>query len=375
MIERIYVDNFQCLVNFELSLDPINLFLGSNGSGKTSVFMVLLKIQWLLYSGRVQDSFFTNELTRWHERTTQKFQLQIRGNGGVYEYSLAIEHNKKLDRARIRREFLKFDGQFLYEFDGEEVQVFRDDYSKGPKFPFDHNLSGLTTFQPRDDNKLATWFKQRMQRIYIVKLNPFYMPAQSASEDRRPVPDFGNFASWYRYLLQEYPGRVSKLWKALRVVLPGFDIFRIAETGPRHRDLIAVFRQENGSGPTMEYSFNELSEGQRALISLYTLLHCVLSEQDTEEATLCIDEPENFVALPEIQPWLMELHDRCGSGNHQALIISHHPEYIDYLAGSAGWFFDREAEGPVLARRFKDKDNSGLPISELVARGWIDEQT
>ncbi|WP_228061118.1 MULTISPECIES: AAA family ATPase [unclassified Coleofasciculus] len=45
MLKRIYIDNFRCLVNFELDVNMINLFLGSNGTGKSTVFEVLQKIQ------------------------------------------------------------------------------------------------------------------------------------------------------------------------------------------------------------------------------------------------------------------------------------------------------------------------------------------
>jgi predicted ATPase len=39
MLKRIYVDNFRCLVNFELKLDRVNLLLGRNGTGKTTVLV------------------------------------------------------------------------------------------------------------------------------------------------------------------------------------------------------------------------------------------------------------------------------------------------------------------------------------------------
>ncbi|HAX75624.1 MAG TPA: ATPase, partial [Cyanobacteria bacterium UBA11372] len=45
MLKRVYIDNFRCLVNFELDVDAINLFLGYNGSGKSTVFEALHKIQ------------------------------------------------------------------------------------------------------------------------------------------------------------------------------------------------------------------------------------------------------------------------------------------------------------------------------------------
>ncbi len=88
---------------------------------------------------------------------------------------------------------------------------------------------------------------------------------------------------------------------------------------------------------------------------------------------LCIDEPENFLALPEIEPWFQALYDRCTDTNQQALIISHHPKLINYLAASSGHWFDRDGEGPVRVRPVTDEAETGLPIDELVARGWIHE--
>jgi hypothetical protein len=88
--------------------------------------------------------------------------------------------------------------------------------------------------------------------------------------------------------------------------------------------------------------------------------------------TLCLDEPENFVALPEIQPWLTALYDHCEAGNMQALLISHHPELINYLLASPiGIWFDRQANRPTRTKRIAVNNGDGLPASELVARGWI----
>ncbi|MCE2717734.1 MAG: AAA family ATPase [Dolichospermum sp.] len=120
------------------------------------------------------------------------------------------------------------------------------------------------------------------------------------------------------------------------------------------------------------YGFNELSDGQKTLIALYTLIYCT---QD-EDYTLCIHEPENFLALPEIQPWLIELYDFCADKKLQALLISHHPELINYLLASPiGYWFERQSNSPARVRKItnEESDHSGLPISELIARGWLHE--
>ncbi len=84
MLKRIYVNNFRCLVNFELTVDSLNLFMGSNGSGKTTVFEVLRKLQKFILGDqafqqdyKVSDLFASKDLTRWQKSNIQKFELRI----------------------------------------------------------------------------------------------------------------------------------------------------------------------------------------------------------------------------------------------------------------------------------------------------------
>ena len=87
--------------------------------------------------------------------------------------------------------------------------------------------------------------------------------------------------------------------------------------------------------------------------------------------TLFLDEPDNYVALPEIQPWLMALTDACGEAVSQVVVCSHHPELIDYLGADSGILLQREKSGVVTARKPEiDKLEGGLKLSELIARGW-----
>ena len=128
----------------------------------------------------------------------------------------------------------------------------------------------------------------------------------------------------------------------------------------------------NGHKP-IEYRFDEIADGDRALIALRfaSLIHYARFEH----VTLCIDEPENFLALAEIQPCacrgLVRPYDFCSDDELQALLISHHPDLIDFLALSRGYWFERDNDTPTRARRLTDDDSGGFPMSKLVARGWI----
>ena len=99
MLKRIYIDNFRCLVNFELDLDAINLFLGSNASGKSTVFEVLQKIQaFVSGDSKVEGIFKLADCTRWQTLQIQRFELEILGNGGCYTYQLGIDQQTKQSR-------------------------------------------------------------------------------------------------------------------------------------------------------------------------------------------------------------------------------------------------------------------------------------
>jgi predicted ATPase len=373
MIERVYIDNYKCFVNFEVHLLAVQLILGANGSGKTTFLDVLETIRDFLTDGNTTaNSFPATTLTAWDKRRTQKFELEIKGNGGVYHYRLVVEHEPKSLRNRIANEELKFDQKVLYEFDGKDAHLFRDDGSAGPVFPFDWSRSGIPTVPERQDNTLLTWFRRRVERIYVFSPDPLRMTAQSDAELARPDRRLHQLASWLRHLSQESYDSYTEIQKSLKEgALDGFLGFNLAKAGETSRVLKFDFQYEARpmdwtAAHKFSLNFDQLSDGQRNLVALFTVLHSAVAA----DITLCLDEPDNFVALREIQPWLVELIDRARSTAGQCFLISHHPELMNYLASSQGTRFFRDDLGPVRAKPFETNADEGLLPAEIVARGW-----
>jgi predicted ATPase len=145
---------------------------------------------------------------------------------------------------------------------------------------------------------------------------------------------------------------------------------RLKPAGEKSRALWVEFGTtagETSPEKITEYRFNELSDGQRTLIALYALAVCAVDEENT----ICLDHPESHLALPEIQPWLMRLADATEEGRCQAIIATHHPELINLLAAHSGYWLERQSGGPTRVKKIGDQDSSGLPLSELIARGWL----
>jgi predicted ATPase len=373
MIKNIFVDNYKCLSNEDIDLSSLNLFIGDNGTGKTAIFESLSIVKQLIVGERKVDRLLpSSTLTRWENRSIQTFEVNIEGNGGLYKYHLEVDHSRSEDKRRIKLERLTFDGRPLFEFELGDVQLYWDSFEEGPTYPFDWERSALPTIMERDDTKKLSWFKRRLDNLYILRIDPYSMSGQSQKEDSSPEPDLRNFASWYRHLSQENPERLSPLFERLKESINGFDVLKMAKEGGGNRTMkMLIDHQVNEDGDRVveDYSFDELSEGQKAIVALYSILEFTVRE----DVTLCIDEPENYLSVSEIQPWLMDLAEASNDNGAQAVLISHHPEFIDMLALEKGTLFERPNAGPVRTSPFKLNGSSNLSPSEIFARGWHNE--
>lgn len=367
MLKRLYADNFRCLVNFELKLDRVNLLLGENGTGKTTVFEVLYRLQqFLAGNAKVLNVFQSTELTRWQESPTQRFELDLEITDARYAYSLIIEHDPDRRKARVKMESLTLNEQPLFQFEEGTAKLYHDDFTRGPEYPFDWTQSGLAVLQPRPDNKKLTRFRTELSKIIVAAIHPMRMSSESREEESSLARHMENFTSWYRYVSQEHQGAIFELVQELAKVIPGFNSFSLKEAG--EAKLFKVLMKQPGTNVRQQitYDFMELSDGQRALIALYTVVFCL---KDLG-VSLFLDEPDNFITLRELQPWLNTVKDLTGEGIEQAVIISHHPEIIDQLAIPSGRWFERDSNAPTRVTDQPKAKVEGLKPSEVMARGW-----
>jgi predicted ATPase len=260
---------------------------------------------------------------------------------------------------------LELGGKKLFHFSDGMAHLYHDDFKPGPDYPFDWTQSGVAVLQPRNDNKKLTRFRRELAKIVVAFPDPLRMSSESRQEESTLSRFMENYASWYRYVSQEHQGAMVNLFTELKQVLSGFHSFSMREAGEA-RVLKVLMELPGGEGRPLVYDFRELSDGQRVLIALYTLLFG-LGDQGV---SLFLDEPDNYVALREIQPWLTALTDAAGRGIEQVALISHHSEIIDYLALESGRWFERDGETPARVSDHPKAEVNALKVSEVIARGW-----
>ncbi|MBI3467105.1 MAG: AAA family ATPase [Planctomycetes bacterium] len=372
MLERLYVDNFRCLVNFECRFSSKQLLLGPNGGGKTTVFNVLATLRDFCVGGLTPDNLFLGfTKTRWQDVPEQTFELDVRGNGGLYTFRLVIDSSAELPaRPRVAKEEVFYSGRPLFRFAQGEVHLYNDQHEEKFKYPFDWFRSAFATVSERPEYQKLSWFKRWLANLLLVTPDPHQMLPYADREAPTPMPNLSNFAAWYRHIRLESDDQ--PLLKDLRDALPGFVSMDLKDAGLGNRFLVLTFSADTSPGQTgQNYAqyFSELSDGQRVLVGLYTVLHFALKPG----ACVLFDEPDNFIALREIEPWLEKVLERVEEQDSQAVLISHHPEFLNRLALPGGIVLDRPGGRHARVGPFTDPDQTGLSPAELVARGWEHE--
>ena len=178
MLRRIFVNNYKCLLDFELKFDELTLLLGDNGSGKSAIFEVVKMLRDFIGSDSpINRLFLTKDVTGWgtdpawddprsstsnwlnvpiqysiqgeeddenKSKSVQFFELEFcDANETTFAYQLVIWHDRNQKLVRVASEILTCNGRPLFEFQIGEAQLYNDRHEKGPQLNMDITHSGL----------------------------------------------------------------------------------------------------------------------------------------------------------------------------------------------------------------------------------------
>lgn len=368
MITRLYANNFRCLVAFKAEFDSFGVLCGPNGSGKSSVFDALRLIRNLgtgdgVLGGTGEHDVSSLEFTNWLESTVQEFELGVSAEGHDFEYLIHIEQTTEFERPRIVKEHATCDGNKLFERDLEGVSFTRPEGSTAG-FPLDWRQAALASIQPKGPLSELAKLQEAIARLLILRPNPRGMERESKAESKLPDLYLVGLTSWYRSLSQDLEWSIG-LRDLLHEVWPDFKSLKLVDVGLNAKALQLRFSEKNGGGAGALF-FDQLSDGEKALLGLY-MVRAALNTGAVQ--TVLFDEPDNYVGLPELQPWVLTLREILDDV-HQAILITHHPEILSSAGQDHGRYLWRDNHtSPTRIGPLKTPD--GISPGEAIARGWV----
>ena len=361
MITRLYVNNYRCLVAFDMKFDSLEVLCGANGTGKSSVFDAIKFICDLAggrcflggQTGDLNNRVVTKlEFNHWLNNTTQEFELEIKVDDYAFKYIIHIEQTPPHE-PRIIKETAFCNSKELYNRDRDGVHF--DSGRSG--FPLDWRQAALASIQPVPERKEIEILQKALSSLLIVRPNVRSMEFESKTESSFPNFDFSNLTSWYRHLAQDQEF-TDLLRGSLQSVWPDMKFLKLADAGMSFKVLELHFAGE-------VIPFSCLSDGEKMLVSLY-MIHAALAKGNT--SSVFIDEPDNFVSLQELQPWLLSMSEIMDK-HRQAILISHNAEILDSNPSRSVVFGRDNHKSPT--RIWPLDMPGGMSVRDALVRGWV----
>ncbi|MDQ2098416.1 MAG: AAA family ATPase [Tychonema bourrellyi B0820] len=369
MLQRLYVNNFRCLENFELLIKgmPSALLIGKNGAGKSTIASALEVLQKICRgTNRMRDLEKLNlispkDFARGKSDVPIRFEIEVLLEDKLYKYVLALELPEKFRELRVFEEQLLVAGEPIYYRKEAQVTLHTSSQNREAQFMVDWHLVALPVIQKQSETDPLHIFKTWLARMIILAPIPSLMTGDSNGETLEPKRDGSNFGEWISGLLSRYPAAYTQVDKYLREVMPDIQDFLNELIGKDSKSMMVRFEENNAN---LSIEFNDLSDGEKC----FFLCAVVLAANKFYGPLFCFwDEPDNYLSLSEVGHFVMSLR-RSFKNSGQILVTSHNEEAIRKFSNENTFILDRKSHlEPTLVRLLSDIPVRGDLINALIS--------
>lgn len=363
VIKRLYVHNFRCLENFELPISGQSsvLLIGKNGAGKTTVSFAIEILQKIARgTNRVGGLVKPKDLTRGRSDVPMRFEIEVELESKIYAYVIAFEYPEGFRDLRVHEEKLTVDGKPVYSRKVSQVYLAKTGQENEAKFIIDWHLVALPIIQLQPTKNPLSVFKQWLANMLILRPMPSLIRGDSDQETLQPNPPVSDFSAWFSGLLAHAPSAYTRIDEYLKQVMPDLNDIKNPEIGTDSRSLFVQFSNSQGS---LTLPFEDLSDGEKC----FMICALVLAANHAYGPLFCFwDEPDNYLALSEVQHFVMALRRAFQSGG-QLIATSHNQEAIRCFSDENTLVLHRKSHlEPTIIRSVEDARASGEFTGDLV---------
>ena len=375
IFETIRVQGFRRLYDVDLKLKPLNVVIGANGSGKTSLLDVFSLLA-ASASGRLKetmsdlggiDANLTNLLTAKGEKARfMAFHLTMGDQGhDPIEYRIALSpvgvgYEISDEMLSQRRDNKPQPFKHIQAHHGD-VRYFEKNNTtrKGlvrPNWDYNQTESALSQvpkmFQEPEDFRKRLASSTHYHVLDVSRRAPVRLP-QQMRDAQLPGHDGEDLVSCLYTLRETDPDRFESIEASLRAGFPDFE--RLSFPPVAAGTLAMTWKDRTSKNP---FYMHQLSEGTLRFLWLATLL-----QSPGLTAVTMIDEPE--VSLhPELLSLLADLL-REASQRTQLIVATHADRLIRFLKPSEVVTIDVNEDGAAEATRADEHD----------LEKWLEEYT
>jgi predicted ATPase len=375
IIEEIRIQNFKALKNVHLkNLPAMAVFVGKNGTGKTTLFHVFSFLKACLTTN-VRSALqkegglrgFQEVITRGVPLSDRivielKFRLEIAGKNRLVTYLLEIGLNE--NKPMVMREILRYkrgaygspfhfidfslgSGRAVNneeDFSKPETELETEDQIIAPDTLAISSLGQLARF------KAAKAFRDLISNWHVSDFHISDARGKKPQEEGIHLSSSGdNLPSVAYRLHEEEPEIFETVLKKMRQRVPG--IRDIKTDVGADGSLLVRYSDSAFKDPFLDYN---VSDGTIKMFAYMILLHDPIPHK-----ILCVEEPENQL-YPELMVLLAEDFQSYAQRGGQVFISTHSPDFLNAISEESIYVLEKKEGMTKIYRASDDPLVSGL---------------
>ncbi|NWH05341.1 AAA family ATPase [Desulfobacter latus] len=338
MLQKLYINNFRCLENFELKINTAStLLIGKNGTGKSTVasaFQIFQNIGRGI--NRLGNLIKKKDFSHGRIDLPMRLEIEVFLSQDLYSYILAIELPENFREPRILEEELKVNDRSIFSRNIAQVNLLDNTTNHQSNFMVDWHLVALPVIQKQSEQDPLYIFENWLAHMIILAPIPSIMAGESENQTLMPERDTKNFGEWFTGILSMYPAAYMLIDTYLKKRMPDLLDFQNEQTGKNHKSMNVRFKEKSAK---MTIPFNDLSDGEKC----FFLSAVVLAANESYGPLFCFwDEPDNYLSLSEVGHFLIALRKSFEKGG-QLFATSHNSEAIQKFSEKNTLLFYRKS--------------------------------
>jgi len=357
MITRFRVRNFKSLRDVEFTPQAVNVIIGPNGCGKSSLLHAIDFLRAFFMSSvelylhekawefkDLPNLRQTRQTIRWD--VTAELDADEDGVGaGTYSYSVSLTPRRYLGIGGEKLTYSPPGGpeEVLLTRTGRSAEVLNRKSGQREQESYRVLASIISTFHPSRDR--ASYPELLRFREWVERLRYFLLwdPKVLRSPDRGKHEELGpsgeHLAPFLALLKQRHPQKFARLLARVRRLFP--HVSDISVSGGKAWGWRTVRLHERDGKKQVVFNSQQMSDGVLRLLAVTSLLY-----QERSPPLIMFEEPEDGIhpqLIRELVQILRELTLRKPPNRSQVVFTTHSPYVLDE-------FYDHPEEVFVMAR-------------------------
>lgn len=356
MLKQIKAQNYRQLRDIAISFNPqTTLVCGLNGSGKSTLFTLLADLQAFLARGMSAERLYPAAAVPVWEKSRSgaivaSLELTVKFKNKIFNYILHIERDFLTGHCRVQKEALLCGKSGIFNSQEGQARILMEDGGFKEAL-VDESMTGLGAAR-RVNKLIETFLTEIRENLFFVSLEPSKIDGFHIEPATELARNGENFSAWCFQRQKSGMLANSEVFEDLASIIPNLKGFAFMDEGKGKR-LHALLCDARGD---YDLPFDYLSEGQKALV----IFHAII-QQCGKNATVFIDEFENFVSPVELQPLYNLMQDKWEEDKIQFILISHNESTMNWYGNEAVIF------------EFEERNIASRRRGELITASVYDE--